>query len=179
MKQAVWRGLWAGLLLWAMLAWVRFPNALTDDVVASWQAPAWRADAVCKVQTVFDGDTFACDVNQDGTISGKQDEVRLLGIDTPEMHYSKKNHTGQDEPGAQAASAYTTSQLHGKTVYLEFDERRQDKYGRTLAYVFLDKQGQRMINRDLLQLGLATVLFIPPNLKYQDQFDRLSKKARL
>jgi micrococcal nuclease len=61
-------------------------------------------------------------------------------------------------------------------VRLEYDVSRYDQYGRTLAYVYL-KDGT-FVNADLVKKGYATVMTIPPNVKYADTFLKLSKKAR-
>ena len=124
---------------------------------------------VCKVLSVYDGDTFACDLNQNGKIDKPKEQVRMVGIDTPEMHYSNKNKTGEDEPGAKAASEFTQQLLKGHKVFIERDLRPQDKYGRTLAYVYLENQS-KSVNEQLLAKGLATHFFIPPNMRYESEF---------
>ena len=50
--------------------------------------------------------------------------------------------------------------LFGQRVALTYDIERHDIYGRTLAFVALD--GQRY-NDELLRLGYARLLVIPPN----------------
>ena len=45
-----------------------------------------------KLKTI-DGDTFEADLNQNGRITGKQERVRLLYVDTPELNQS---HKGKD-----------------------------------------------------------------------------------
>jgi micrococcal nuclease len=127
------------------------------------------AQKSCQVLSVYDGDTLACDLNENHQIDKPTEQIRMIGIDTPEMHYSHKNKTGEDEPGAQAASEFTQSTLKNQRVTLEHDEQQEDKYGRTLAYVYL--QGQSVsINEQLLAKGLATHFFIPPNTRYESLF---------
>jgi micrococcal nuclease len=58
------------------------------------------------------------------------------------------------------ASAYTHARLSGRRVRLQTDVEQRDKYGRLLAYVYLD--GQRY-DDELLRLGYARLLIIPPN----------------
>ena len=41
----------------------------------------------------IDGDTFEADLNRNGRIAGKQERVRLLYVDTPELNES---HKGKD-----------------------------------------------------------------------------------
>ncbi|WP_303673915.1 thermonuclease family protein [Vampirovibrio chlorellavorus] len=137
----------------------------------------------CRVLTVFDGDTLGCDLNGDGRLQKPREQVRLLGIDSPEMHYSRKNATygsehPEDEPFATEASHWLTKQASGKTVYLEFDARRQDKYERTLAYVFATAKAQQSLNQKLLEQGYATVLFLGKNRRYQAEFEATEAQAR-
>lgn len=137
----------------------------------------------CRVLTVFDGDTLGCDLNGDGELQKPQEQVRLLGIDSPEMHYSRKNATygsskPQDEPFAKEASHWLTQQTTGKTVYLEFDARRHDKYERTLAYVFPSAQAKLSFNERLLCQGYATALFLGMNRRYETAFLAAETQAR-
>lgn len=137
----------------------------------------------CKVLTVYDGDTLACDLNRDGSIQKPREEIRLLGVDSPEMHYSRKNATYQtahplDEPFAKEASRWLTKQVNQKTVYLEFDVRPADQYGRSLAYVFLAPQMGLSLNEHLLETGYATLLFIGPNRRYEQRFQLAETRAR-
>ncbi len=82
--------------------------------------------------------------------------VRLLGVDTPETHHPEK----PVQCFGPEASAYTERQLLGRTVRLEYDVERRDRYGRELAHVIVD--GTRF-GDTLLRLGFARLLVIPPN----------------
>ena len=53
--------------------------------------------------------------------------------------------------------------LAGRRVELENDVEHRDKYGRLLAYIYVD--GRRFNDR-LLELGYARVLVIPPTGVY-------------
>ena len=121
-----------------------------------------------RVTKVVDGDTFWAD---DGTKKGVK--IRLIGIDAPE---SRK--TGKKEIGyfGKEAKAYLTNLLTGKSVRLEYDVGRTDRYGRTLAYVYL--RGGTFINAELVKNGYAMVMTIPPNVKYADLFLKLQIEAR-
>lgn len=120
-----------------------------------------------EVVSVTDGDTF--EINYNGT----KTKVRLIGVDTPESVHpdSKKNN----EYGKQASN-YTKSLLEGKTVKLEFDVSPTDKYGRLLAYVYLENG--EMLNEKLLKEGYAQVATYPPNVKYVENFKDIQKEAR-
>ncbi|MEB3286322.1 MAG: thermonuclease family protein [Vampirovibrionales bacterium] len=140
----------------------------------------------CRVLTVYDGDTIGCDLNRNGHIEKPSEEIRLLGIDTPEMHYSKKNKTHRlqeaiDEPFAKEASALVTRLALNKAAYLVFDEERYDKYGRTLTYVSLSPEPKEegALCKLLLEKGYAKTLFIPPNFKHEGDFQTVENKAKL
>jgi micrococcal nuclease len=102
------------------------------------------------VETI-DGDTVVVQF-ADGT----DDTVRLLGVDTPETHHPTK----PVQCFGPEASDYTRARLLGQPVTLERDAETRDIYGRLLMYVSLD--GERF-NDELLRLGYARLLVIPPN----------------
>jgi micrococcal nuclease len=66
--------------------------------------------------------------------------------------------------------------LNNKKVRLEYDVSRYDRYGRTLAYVYLEDG--IFVNAELVRNGFATVMTVPPNVKYQETFTGLAAKAR-
>ena len=108
---------------------------------------------------VIDGDTF---IFQDET--GAEYKVRLIGVDAPEsVHRDESKNTEE----GRLASEYTRRALENKTVALEFDVEKEDKYGRLLAYVWLD---DALFNKQLLNDGFAYLMTIPPNVKYIDVF---------
>ncbi len=118
-----------------------------------------------KVTKVIDGDTFKINYNE------KEETVRLIGVDTPEsVHPDKENNT---EFGI-IVSEYSKSQLEGRQVRLEFDVNERDKYGRLLAYVYVD---DIFYNAKLIELGYAQVMTVQPNIKYIDTFKDLQKTA--
>lgn len=118
------------------------------------------------VTKVIDGDTI--DVK---LANGSEERVRYIGMDTPEVH-------GQVECYGREASAYNECLVGGKTVWLELDVQERDRYGRLLAYVYLDSDGQAMVNAILLSQGYAQIMTVPPNVKYADRFLRLQQEAR-
>lgn len=116
------------------------------------------------VTRVVDGDTIAV------SLDGRDEEVRLIGIDTPET-------VDPDEPVqcfGPEASALTHQLLTGRRVDLEFDAERRDVYGRLLAYVYLDG---RLVNAMLARRGLARTLTIAPNDSMAPLFERLVADA--
>jgi len=65
--------------------------------------------------------------------------------------------------------------VDGKRVRLELDVQSRDRYGRLLAYVWL---GDTMINAELVRLGYAQVMTVPPNVRHQALFVQLQRDAR-
>jgi micrococcal nuclease len=116
-----------------------------------WSGSRAAATYDATVIRTIDGDTF--DVRYD---NGRTDRVRILGADTPETVDPRK----PVQCYGHEASAFTHAQLTGRRVVLETDVVRRDKYGRLLAYVYLDG---RRYEDELLELGYARLLIIPPN----------------
>lgn len=155
----------------------------SGSLTSSPSATPFKTRQACQVLTVYDGDTLGCDLNQNGSIERPEEEVRLLGIDSPEMHYSRKNPTfgsqhPTDELYAKEASQFLTSRTDHQTVFLEFDQKRQDKYGRTLAYVFAERNDTGSINQEAIAQGYATVLFLGKNRRYELPFLSAENRAR-
>lgn len=111
---------------------------------------------------------------------GSNEPVRLIGIDAPEV-------AGAPEPlGAEAADFTARAAPLGHTVYLETDESLRDRYGRLLAYVWLERPegGSRRervaesLQGRLLAAGLAFTMDVPPNDRYAAEFLALQERAR-
>lgn len=102
------------------------------------------------------------------------ESIRLIGIDTPE---SRKSLYMDIAPFGKEASDYTKMRLpKGQRVILIYDQARQDKFGRTLAYLYLPNG--EFYNATLLSEGYAWTAQYPPNLKYADYFEKLQEKAK-
>ena len=112
------------------------------------------------VTYVIDGDTVVVQLTNDES----EDElrVRLIGIDAPES--ANEDEEKNTEEGI-AATEYTRSILLNKDVFLEYDKELIDKYGRTLAYIWVDGN---LFNSMILEAGHANLLNIPPNEKYKE-----------
>jgi len=129
------------------------------------------------VKRVIDGDTIQIETGE---------RVRLIGIDTPEMHESDKlyrdsQRAAQDIETIKAlgrrAYEFTKQLVEGRRVSLELDVEKHDKYGRLLAYVYL-KDGT-FVNAKIIEQGYASLMTIPPNVKYAQFFLKLYQEARL
>jgi micrococcal nuclease len=82
---------------------------------------------VVTVSRVVDGDT----IEVSPAVDGVQD-VRLIGMDTPETH-------GGTEPLGDQASAFTKGALTGRRVALEFDEERIGEHKKVGALGRMDR----------------------------------------
>ena len=120
------------------------------------------ADAIAeRVDHVTDGDTLWL------TGIGK---VRLIGVDTPEVF-------GGVECYGREASDFAKRLLPpGRRVHYQFGVEERDRYGRALAYLWLDDG--RFLNRLLVARGYATPLTVPPNVEFADLFVRVARRAR-
>lgn len=120
-----------------------------------------------RVNWVVDGDTIEL-------AGGKR--VRYLGIDTPEV---RKRIGGRwqylPEPFATEAKKLNDDLVRNKNVKLEFDIVKEDKYGRWLAYVYVDG---KMVNEELLRRGYAYTYHIPPNVRHVDRLIGAQNEAR-
>ncbi|OIQ10400.1 thermonuclease family protein [Neomoorella thermoacetica] len=130
------------------------------------------------VTSVADGDTLHVKIN------AREEKVRLIDVNTPEISHPDLGIKVQ--PYGKEAAAYTQKRLAGRQVYLELDVGERDKYGRLLAYVWLEKPANdsevevraKMYNAELLLNGYAEVMTVPPNVKYADIFMKLQREAR-
>ena len=135
------------------------------------------------VISIVDGDTLYV---QTENTQGPQ-KVRLIGVDTPESvapkSYLDKTGKENSEEGVSASDFVKTQISEGDTVFLEYDTSREDKYGRTLAYVWLEvpnntqditEVATKMLNGILLEKGYAEVMTVAPNVAYADIFAKIA-----
>jgi micrococcal nuclease len=121
--------------------------------------PETTPRVTAEVVDVVDGDTIKIRYE-----NGSRDTVRLLGVDTPEVH----TEVDPDEFGVpdteagraclrawgERASQHAKATLAGETVELGFDpnEGRRGYYGRLLAYVYMNDES---FNYGLVRQGYA------------------------
>jgi micrococcal nuclease len=139
-----------------------------------------RAAETITVIKVVDGDTITIDYK------GTRENVRLIGIDTPESIAGKKARRDSKRSnkdmndilsGGKAAAEFTKKlAVPGDNISIEFDAEKRDRYGRLLGYVFL--ADGRMLNEEIISNGYASLLTIPPNVKYQERFLEAYRLAR-
>ncbi|MFQ5580449.1 MAG: thermonuclease family protein [Nitrospiria bacterium] len=107
-----------------------------------------------KVLKVIDGDTIRL---EDGRL------VRYLGIDAPEVRRKVGGKWVYDpEPFSEEATALNRKLVEGKTVRLQIDPvRPRDRFGRLLAYVFVETDRKYFVNVEMLKQGLAKTHKLP------------------
>jgi micrococcal nuclease len=110
---------------------------------------------------VIDGDTIVVE---------KVGKVRLLGVNAPEM---KDRHRGVQRFGMEC-TMFTEQNLLGKQVKLTYDVVKVDRFGRTLAYVYVD---DTLFNAELVKQGYALV-YAKQSFKYLDEFRSLEMDAK-
>ncbi len=93
------------------------------------------------VAKILDGDTVE--------LAGG-DRLRLLAIDTPE----------EGERYHDEAAELLKRLVLGRTATIEFADKRRDRYGRLLGYLYIDSA---FINRTLIDSGLAYVYLFKDN----------------
>ncbi|GAB4430968.1 MAG: hypothetical protein Kow0031_12000 [Anaerolineae bacterium] len=115
---------------------------------------------------MVDGDTI------DVLLNGAEYRIRYILVDTPET----KHPTKGVQPFGPEASEANRQMVEGQTVSLEKDVSNTDRYDRLLRYVYLPDG--RMVNEELLRMGLAQVSTYPPDVKYVDRFQAVQAEAQ-
>lgn len=114
------------------------------------------------VTRVVDGDTIV--VEGVGT-------VRLIGVDTPETVDPRRpvQYFGRE------ASEFTRQTALDHVVRLEFEGPRTDRYGRTLAYVYLSNG--MLLNAEIIRRGFGFAYTAFP-FKMLEAFREYEREAR-
>ena len=149
-----------GIVMLVVLAGVVVLRADGDEGAGGVEMKAAQ-DA--QVVHVTDGDTVEV------LLDGRTEDVRYIGIDTPEVDPS----IGVECFGHQA-SELNARLVGGRRVRLVFDDELRDRYGRLLAYVYV---GKLLVNAEIVRRGYARTLTIPPNTDRAALFARLERDA--
>ncbi len=128
------------------------------------------------VERVIDGDTIVVNIN------GEQTHIRLIGINSPELH----DRRTQVACLAQKAKSRAEELLDGKKIFLEQDPTQgdYDKYGRLLAYIFLEDGSTRLttsgtsFNKLMIEDGYAYQYTYRLPYKYQREFKKAEQQAK-
>lgn len=128
---------------------------------------------VARVVRITDGDTIRV------LVSGQEDRLRYIGIDTPES--VAPNTTV--EPFALAATAANARLVEGREVVLEKDVSETDRFDRLLRYVWLAPPDAPdgawvLVNLELVRSGLAEARAYPPDTKYHGLLEAAESDAR-
>lgn len=139
------------------------PALWTDNIPAGAEPVALRA--------AIDGDTITVQ-----TDDGRQESVRLVGVDTPE---TGKGSRALECYGPEA-SDFTATLLRGvDTVWLERDEEDRDRYDRLLRYVWFERDGRvYLANEAIVRSGVGERYRDTPNRRYVDRFVAAEAFAR-
>ncbi|RCW72038.1 thermonuclease family protein [Saliterribacillus persicus] len=118
------------------------------------------------VTRVVDGDTIKLEVD------GQEETARLLLVDTPET----KHPEYPVQPLGEKATNFAIDKLAGKTVEIEYDGPKRDKYDRILVYLWVDGEN---FNEMLLEEGLARFAYVyDPPYTHEFSMRQAEKKAK-
>mgnify|MGYP001566397844 CR=1 FL=1 len=169
------------------------PAAQSAAVESAQNAEPIISETFYPITKVVDGDTIAIEIN------GKNTTIRLIGLDTPETVdprsslRSRSYYGGVGQAPVQCfgreASEKAKEVLTGKRVRLETDasQGERDKYGRLLAYVFLEDG--TLFNQLMISDGYGHEYTYNPSTgadtypiglpyKYQKEFKEAERMAR-
>lgn len=155
------------MLFLVFLALLRGPR-LFEDLFRPAPVPGegWYAAV-----RVVDGDTLVVAPNPNPA-SSEGDRIRLIGVDTPESVAPNR----PVERFGKEASEFTRRLAEGRRVRLVFDPAQtQDRYGRTLAYVYLEDG--TFLNAEIIRQGYGFAYTRFP-FAYLEEFRALEREAR-
>jgi endonuclease YncB( thermonuclease family) len=129
-------------------AYRREPNRRQRTTTGKYAPLPYQA----KVVQVDDGNTLLLSTGQ---------RVDLIGVQIP--------------PGESApkAAAFLRRLVANQEVRLQYDREQKDRFGRLLAYVFLE---ETFVNRAVIESGFAEALISPPNKLYERQLLGLAEE---
>ncbi len=120
------------------------------------------------VTQVVDGDTIKININ------GKEETLRLIGLDTPETVDPRK----EVQCYGKEASNKAKELLSNRKVRIETDASQgtTDKYGRMLAYAY--REDGLFYNKHMIEQGYAHEYTYGTPYKYQSEFKTAQKNAQ-
>ena len=119
------------------------------------------------VVRIIDGDTLVANID------GKNQTIRLVGIDTPETKDPRKPVQCFGKEASTKLSQLTSS----GQIRLEYDSKQgeSDRFGRTLAYVFTPDN--TFVNQEMIKQGFAYA-YTKTDSDYLQHFKQLELLAR-
>ncbi len=134
------------------------PIASTTSTLTNTSQTVATGPIEALVSRVIDGDEIEI------YVAGKTFTVRYLGVTSP----------ADDEPFWAEATVANGRLVEGKKVRLEKDVSDVDQDGRILRYVYV---GEEFVNANMINLGYAKASISPPDMRFQDMFERLQREA--
>lgn len=158
-------------LLALLLATALLPGCAVEEAPRTERGLPVPADAQeATVVRVVDGDTVQLRGRGVGPLPARPTRVRLLLIDTPEVH------TEQECLGEEAFDRAAELLPEGSAVRVQADRDPLDRFGRSLLHVW-NADGVN-VGQALVREGFAEVLFLRPNEGYLDDFESAEEQAR-
>jgi micrococcal nuclease len=99
------------------------------------------------VRKVYDGDTITCDIDLGFNMIMRNQKLRLVGINTPEVR-------GESRPEGLKVRDIVRSRVSNKWVTIKTHRDKKGKYGRWLAEIF-EPDVEESLNQWLLKEGHA------------------------
>jgi len=147
------------LLLFLLFVLAPYAAAQPDSDCSSKQF-----DEFSKIRYVYDGDTLQL---KDGR------KIRLIGINAPELEHDGKPAQAYANEAKRALKSLFNKD---KSIALVYGKDKKDRYGRSLAHVFL-ADGQN-VQAFLLKRGFANAITIPPNTQFASCYLEAETYAR-
>jgi len=121
-----------------------------------------------KITYFYDGDTIKLD------IGGKEEKIRLLGIDTPEMNFDSSK---KPDCYAQEATDKIKKIINNSCVKIKRDSLAgdKDKYGRLLRYIYLPDN--TFVNLEMVKQGYAFNYIYSDN-EFKKEFTQAEEQAK-
>lgn len=142
--------------------------AVAGCATATPPGPGAEVGSTARLVRVVDGDTIVVD------IAGREETVRLIGIDTPE---SVKPDSAVECFGPEASHELARLVPPGTALRLARDQELRDRYERLLAYVFR-LPDEMFLNLEMAATGYAAPLPFAPNLTFADDMAAAVSAAR-
>lgn len=143
------------------------------QVVPEVKRKPYPATVQAQFVRAVDGDTLAV------TIDGEEERVQLLGVDAGELFRKvtkierdrlTTEWEATDDPAAQESQQRLQELLFDRTLTLEFEGEQVDRYGRLLAYVWLENDSEPLfVNEWMLREGLAEPYWLGDRKKYAER----------
>ena len=99
------------------------------------------------VRKVYDGDTITCDIDLGFNMIMRNQKLRLVGINTPEVR-------GESRPEGLKVRDIVRSRISNKWVTIKTHRDKKGKYGRWLAEIY-EAVVEESLNQWLLKEGYA------------------------